>query len=277
MRWLLCLTICVGACDGKETIACDSTGAAAGAVCPRRVSGKVVDETGAPLAAATVSVCADQCYFGTTSASGDFAVVPPYAIVLASYALEVHGRPDRATYYTPLPVATGDDEHPTLDFEGPLPLFLLPTSGPEIRDDQSAQTVTSGDVTLQIPSETDIFFSVEDFGVPHGHDLRTLQISDPSSLPFVASTDPPLQLYALAPFEVAFGKPVAVSLTNRTSLGPNVAVELESQRGLVNGAPPAGRWQHAAHAHVTADGQRIETDAGEGLAELTWLAVREVK
>ncbi len=68
-----------------------------------------------------------------------------------------------------------------------------------------------------------------------------------------------------------------MSLANRPGLPAGAAVELQSLGGLVNGPPPAGRWRHAAAAHVTADGGRITTDPGEGIDELTWLAVREVK
>lgn len=279
MRGFLCLCLVAGACGAGTDAApaCDTTGAVAGALCPRAVRGRVVDEVGAPLAALTVSVCADQCYYGTTLDDGAFAVTPAQAIVLAQYALEVHGRPDRATYYTPLPTATGDATHPTLAFAAPLPLPTLPPSGPAIVDDGSAQLVASGDLELSIASGTTILFSVEDFATPHGHELRVRAIDAPASLPFVDAADPPRALWATAPFEAAFSQPVAVSLANRPGLPAGSAVELLSLGGLVNGPPPAGRWRHAAAAHVSADGSRITTDPGEGIDELTWLAVREMK
>jgi hypothetical protein len=281
MRWVFSCALFFGACSSDQQPApldlapaadlalpaCNDPNPPAGGVCPAQVHGQVVDESGAAVAALTVSVCADQCFFGTTQPDGKFTVVPDQHIVLGNYALELHGRPGHVTYYTPLAAANGL----VIDFSAPLRLPLLPASGPEIVADGTAQTVTSGDLTVTIPAATQIFFDVEDFGTANGHQLRVLAVDDPTKLPFV--TQKPDVLYGCSPFEVSFSQKAALSFVNRASLPAGAAVEIQSMRGLVNGAPPAGRFQHAANAHVSADGKTITTDAGEGVTELTWLAL----
>ncbi len=243
-----------------------------GSVCGVPVSGAVVDENGGAVAALTVSVCAGQCFYGTTESDGQFTVVPDLHIRLSDYALELHGRPNRVSYYTPLPTGNGS----ALVYATPLPLPLLPASGPEIAGDNSAQTLTSGDLTLTLAAGTKVLFDVEDYGVPGGHQLRVLSIAQPTSLPFVDASAPPAALYACAPFETAFAAKASLSLANRANLPAGAAAEIRSLVGLVNDGPPAGRLVHAANAHVSSDGMTITTDAGEGVTELTWIAVERM-
>jgi hypothetical protein len=273
MRWVLALM--VGCAADKSAAldlapsldlalpACNDTNAG---VCPVQVHGQVVDESGVPIPGLTMSVCADQCFFGTTGADGRFTVVPDQHIVLANYAVELHGRPDRATYYTPLAPANGL----MVDFAAPLVLPLLPSSGPQVA---AGSAVTSGDLTLSVPAGADVVFNVEDFGTPNGHQLRVLK-ADPAKLPFINTV--PDALYGCSPFEVSFSQKASLAFTNSAGLPAGAAVEIQSMRGLVNGAPPAGRFVHAATAHVSADGTTIATDAGEGVTELTWLALKRI-
>ena len=248
--------------------ACSDPDPAPGSVCPVEVRGHVVDEAGAPIDSLVVSVCAGLCFFGSTDAQGAFAVTPDAHILVDSYALELHGRPDRISYYTPLP--RGDTP---LAFTAALPLPRLPTSGVAILGDGTAQTVVGGDVTLAIGSGTKALFDVEDFGIAHGHDLRVLSIATPASLPFVDAAHPPRALWALAPFETGFSAKVPVTLANTTAIAAGTAVELKVMGGLVLDAPPAGHLVHAAFAHVSADGKTISTDPGEGIVELTFIAL----
>jgi hypothetical protein len=250
-------------------LACTDPHPPDGGVCGVPVSGQVVDDSGAPLGALTVSVCADQCFFGTTAGDGRFSVAPDLSIVLANYALELHGRPDRVSYYAPLPPLDGG----ALVYAAPLPLPLLPSSGPELAA-SGAQTLRSGDLTLTLAAGTTVAFDVEDYGTPNGHQLRVLWIDRPAALPFVDGAAPPAALYALSPFEAGFSQKVALALANRARLPAGAAVDVQSLGGLVNGPPPAGRFKHAATAHVSADGATITTDPGEGISELTWIAIK---
>jgi hypothetical protein len=241
-----------------------------GGVCGVPVSGRVVGDTDAAVTSLTVSVCAGDCFFGKTGGDGRFVVLPDLHILLDQYALELHGQPDHVSYYAPLPAAGGSG----VVFASPLLLPSLPPSGAPIANDASAQTLTSSDVTLTLTAGTHVLFDVEDFGTPHGHDLRVVPIDSPAKLPFIDAAAPPAALYALAPFETGFDQKAALTLVNRAHLPAGSAVDLQMMTGLLNDTPPAGHFQHVAAAHVAADGATIQTDAGEGIRELTWLAVK---
>ena len=249
-------------------VLCNDPDPPAGSVCPVEVRGRVVDENDAPIDALVVSVCAGLCFFGATDAQGTFSVTPDAHIVVDSYALELHGRPSRISYYTPLP-AGGT----ALSYGTALPLPKLPASGTAIVGDGTAQSVVGGDITLAIGAGTKALFNVEDFGIEHGHDLRVVSIANPASLPFVDAAHPPRALWALAPFETGFSAKVPVTLANTTALAAGTAVELKVMGGLVLDAPPAGHLAHAAFGHVSADGKTITTDPGEGIVELTFVAL----
>jgi hypothetical protein len=246
---------------------CSDPNPPAGSVCPFELTGHFAADPGLATESVVVSVCAGLCFNGNTDATGNFKVSIDTHILLADFAFEAHGRPDAATYYAPLPSGTGS----SLSYAMALPLLRLPASGPEIVDDAAQKTVTGDDITLLIPAATKVRFSVEDFGVPHGHELRTLRLAAPAALPFGAGLS---VLYALSPFEAAFDKKVALSIVNRTGLGAGAPVEILVQSGLLNDKPPAGPMVHAANAHVSADGQSITTDPGEGIVELTWIGLR---
>jgi hypothetical protein len=275
MRWSLACALFFGCAADQPAVyngpdmalpKCDDTNAG---VCPAQVHGQVVDENSQPVTALTVSVCADQCFFGMTGGDGKFTVVPDQHILLDNYALELHGRPDHVTYYTPLAPANGLQ----IDFTQPLLLPTLPVSGPELA---AGGTFTSGDVSVTVPAGTMIIFDVEDFGVANGHQLRVLAISAAlaGQLPFVG-TPKPDALYACSPFEVSFSQKASLSIAN-PGLPAGAAVEIQQLRGLVNDGLPAGHWMHAASAHVSADGKSVTTDPGEGVTELTWLWLKKM-
>lgn len=281
MRWWFACALTLGCQDRSAPAhadlgpdlalpACNDPDPPEGGVCPAQVHGQVVGDDGAPVTALTVSVCADQCFFGTTLGDGSFTVVPDQHIVLGNYALELHGRPDRVTYYTPLAAPAGL----SVQFPKPLLLPLLPVSGPEIAKDLSAQTLTSSDVTLTLAAGTMVVFDVEDYGFVNGHQLRVLAISDPSQFPFVGAK--PDALYACSPFEVWFSQKASLGFVNRAAIPAGAAVEIQQLDGLVNDGVPAGHFIHAANAHVSSDGATISTDPGEGVTELTWLALKRM-
>jgi hypothetical protein len=160
----------------------------------------------------------------------------------------------------------------TLNIANSLPLPLMPARGHEILGDQSAQTLTSGDLTITIAAGTMVLFDVEDFGVAHGHDLRVQKVTKP--MPFV---DGALDaVYAISPFETGFDHKISLSLANSSAIPANAAVEIQTMHGLINDTPPAGHLFHAANAHVSADGKTITTDPGEGVTELTWLTLKRM-
>jgi hypothetical protein len=250
----------------------DPNGFPDGAVCPASVSGRVVDGAGAPVPDLVVTYCADGCFFGKTGADGRFTVAVDEHVLLGRYALLLHGRPDRASYYWHVPPFAGS----RFEAPAPLPLLALPADGPLIALDGSAQTVTTPEgVTLALDAGTGVQLDVEDFAAGDaGRRLRALRVDPPARLAFVDASAPPAALWGFGPFEVVFSKPARVGFPNTTGLAAGTAVDFLGQRGLASMAPPAGDLAPVATGAVSADGQRVEMDAGQGVTTLTWIAIR---
>jgi hypothetical protein len=246
-----------------------------GGVCMKSVTGMLVDENGAGIGNSTlISVCAGTCWNGKTgmaATDGTFAVPINHDIVLDNYALEVHGRPNRASYYLHLPPPNGD----TINFPDPIYDPPLPTSGPMIAMDKSAQTVTSGDVTMVMPAGTDVTFDVEDVGIPNnvGYELRAVTIPDPTKLQFIDPNKVPLALFTMEPFEVGFSQKVQFNFANTAGLAANAKVEVWAMKSLLFEAPPAGALEKVALATVSSDGKMINMNPGEGVTWTTWFAI----
>lgn len=288
-RWMMALALTLLGCgdsgarsDGGDAAladlgatdlyGCQDPDGPDGGSCLTSVSGQIVDEAGAPLDGILVSVCGDACFFGRTAQDGRFVTFIKERLIPSTYAVEVHGRPDRAPFYARLPALTGD----TVTLIAPLVLPLLPATGPAIRLDESAQTITEGDVTLELAAGTKLELDVEDVAMlPLGAQLRTLNASAAlrTRLAFVDATRPPDLLFGFAPFEVIFSQKARVTFANTAQLPANAAVDVLSQRGLLSGTPPAAGFDRVAGAHVSADGTKIVMDAGEGVTTLTWLAL----
>jgi len=249
-------------------------GAPDGGVCLRAVTGRVVDEAGAPLASTLLSVCAEDCFFGQSGPDGRFSVAVGALLPAARYALELHGRPDRASYYLRLPAL----EFGQANFATALPLPRLPSSGPSlpasVAVSDSPMKLASGALALTIAPGTTVEISVEDAGGgAAGRALRVLAL-DPATGPGAPPAGA-FALYACSPFEAIFSQPIALSFANATALPAGAAVDVLAMRGLLGATPPAGGWDRIASAHVATDGRTIDTDAGQGPTILTWLALRK--
>lgn len=240
----------------------------------REVRGAVVDDQGMSIGKLLVTVCAQNCYFGKTDEQGRFAVAIGETIRVQDYAVDLHGSPERASYYTPVPPLAGD----LAVFERPLLLLPLPASGPPIQSGSAeAQVLDAGGATLSVPAHTEVMLSVEDFKYKDGigGQFRPLRIPAPERLPFVDPGAPPQALYALAPFEARLNMPARLSLSvSGSGLAPGTAVEFQRLRGLLLDPPPAGHFETLGSGRISQDGQRAEMDAGSGLTGLTWIAIR---
>lgn len=254
-------------------------------VCVTDVTGSLSDEMGAPVQDAPVSVCGDICYSGQSDDSGNFDVTIGAHIDPAAFHLLIHDRPLKAGYYYALPsdaqdgvVATGNQLVLTLPADGPT-LAVAGAGAP-------AQTVTSGDVTLNVPDGVDVKLDVEDAILgPSGSQFRALTLSAKQRDAFIAPSLGALALYALGPFEATFTEKgtkkltrAGVSFKNTTGLPANTAVELLAMGSyyVEQGILP-GDFGPVATGHVSADGTSVEVDAGEGIQYVTWLALREKK
>jgi hypothetical protein len=138
-----------------------------------------------------------------------------------------------------------------------------------VKQDKSAQTLTAGDVTLELAAGTEVQLDVEDVvDLPRGAQMKAVKLPNPSSWPFVDAANVPDVLYALTPWEVKFVPNATVRFANASAWPMGTAVDVLAQRSLiVHGSPPAGTFERVAGAHVTTNG--IELDAGEGIIGFT--------
>ncbi len=252
----------------------------AGSQCVKTITGKVVDDTGAPLDKKLVSVCGKICFFGETTADGTFVTKVGQNIKVADFAAAVHGRPDHASLYETVPVTT--DENIALPQTLVLPK-LNPT-GMKIPMDSkrvvtAAVAVTDGDITLNFEANTELDLDIEDIGLVSegkpGDHLRIVKIADANYPTFAKGANIKV-LYALAPFDLKFlNKKVPVTIKGNAGLAPNTVVEFVGLGNEFIAEPfTAGKLEVVATGKVSADGMTIVTDAGEGLKTLTWLGVR---
>jgi len=272
-----------GGSAGQAPCSEDPSTLPAGATCLLDVVGRLVDATGAPVPSLSTSVCGSVCYYGESDASGVFSVSIGAQIVPSAYSTLPHGRPGRTSFYFPLP-----EPAPTHVDMGDLLVLDLPTTGPllTVKTDQlgaPAQSVTSNEVTLDVPAGVAVKLDVEDLALgASGKQFRALPIDAAVRDQFA---DPKLglvSLYALTPFEAAMQDEVSgaeatasLSLPNTTGLAAGVKVEFLALGSYLfpNWVAPAA-FEVVATGSVSSDGSRLEMDSGQGVRYLTWMGAR---
>jgi hypothetical protein len=252
-----------------------------GAVCVRSVSGATVDENGAALSGVFVTYCAGDCFYGMSGGDGGTFTIDVRAHVVPSdYAVEVHGRPDRISYY----VNTPQPANGAIQLAAPLPVPPLPASGPTLLRDGSAQSPSSGDLTLLLAAGTQVTLDPSDLvditpaadggaAHPEAGQWRIWRAPDPSKLPFVDPAHPPDVLYALSPFECTFSAKTPLQILNAPAFPAGTVFDVLAQRSLIDQSPPAGALLRVAGAHVSTDGKTIDFDSGDGITLTTWIAL----
>jgi hypothetical protein len=258
----------------------------AGEVCLEAVEGRVTDSAGNPVPDTLTTVCGSrQCNPGVTGTDGRFRVEVGFALALRDYSTLPHGRPNRTNFYFQLPLdATG----PVIEV-GDLPMLDLPATGPllVVKTDNAgapAQSVTSGDVTLEVADGVRVLLDVEDVVEgENGKLFRALEVPQERRDTFIDPALGAFALYAFTPFEAGFdveatgvSATARLSFANRTGLAAGSAVEVLAlgTYQYLDWVKPAA-FEPVATASVTADGARIELDPGEGLRYLTWVALRD--
>lgn len=282
---VLCCAAAVGCgssqSSGAQTSLCSDD--AGSGVCVAHVTGTLTDASGSIVKNAPVSVCGNVCYFGQTDSSGHFDVALHAHITLADYFLLIHARPLHACFYYPL---SGTEKNGVLDL-GTRVVLTLPANGPALKPRGSgapAQSVTSGDVTLNVPAGVDVAPDPEDLALgATGLEFRTLTVPSAERSKFVDASVGALALYAIGPFETGFYKqgttqPASVSLSfkNTTGLAAGTPVELLGMGSYVfqSNIKP-GAFGVVATGAVSADGQSVTLNAGQGPSYLTWFALRK--
>ena len=274
--------------DASGPFACADAAAAlpARARCVLRIDGRAIDESDAPVAPHTLaSACGPAaCSPGFTGSDGAFAIPVGFHLDPGVYSVQMHVRPDRAAFYFALP---GDALGPVVDM-GALRVLDMPAHGPLLDVDRSgapSQTVTSGDVTLEVPEGVYVRLDVEsNLAGDHGREFRALTIAPRFIDEFSDGMTGVQAMYALEPFESSFEYPasgatpalVRLSFANTAGLEAGAGVDvLALGTYIYPGWVKPAAFEKVASGHVSADGSKIELDPGEGLSHLTWIAIRE--
>jgi hypothetical protein len=241
-----------------------------GGTCVLEAKGHVEDLAGAPLADLVMTFCGSACYGARSDDAGAFSIPVGDFFDTENYAIHADGRPDHAVDY--LRLTQGEPQVISVTMRLPA---LAPSDVLLPPDGAPASSITQGDLTLMIADGTAFDLDIEDFG--NGAIGRTLRVA---SVPLARAPAYALAanvdaIYALAPSGAKSSKKMGVVLTNSASLPASAAVDLLVLGDDYFSTPPnVGVLGIAAAAHVSADGQTIQTDPGEGISELTWLGVR---
>jgi hypothetical protein len=242
-----------------------------GGTCVLEATGTVSDLAGVPLPDLVMTMCSPATCYGTKAdGAGVYHVSIGDFLVTQNYAVHADGRPDHAVDY--LRLSAGEPQVIKVDMHLPtLPpsTVLLPADG------APASTVTVGDLTLQIAAGTTFDLDVEDFGTDAGRTLRVVQVPL-ANAPAYAAANNVDAIYALAPSGAKPSQKMGVLLRNAAALPAAAAVDVLVLSDDYFSTPPSvGTLVLAAAAHVSADGATIQTDPGEGISEITWIAVRQ--
>ena len=258
-----------------------------GAVCVHDIYGRMLDENGDAVEnELLISACGpQQCNPGYTDAVGDFRVPVNLHIVPGEYSVIGHGRPERASFYFMLPSGT---DGPNIDV-GTLRHLSMPVDGPSLivdREGAPAQSVTSGEVTLEIPDGIYVRLDVEsNLFQEEGEKFKALRVPDELLGDFIDPSLGAVALYGFEPFESQFevagsGELVDIVLTFENSMGlaADSAVEVLALGSYLHPdwLTPA-RFEPVATATVTSDGAQIVMDEGQGVTYLTWVALRPLE
>jgi hypothetical protein len=219
-----------------------------------------------------MTMCGAKVCYGTDSDDAGVYTVPVGDfIVTGSYAVHADGRPDHAVDYHRL----GPNEPEIISVDMHLPTLPPSTVSLPPDDAGAASTVTVGDVTLQIAAGTTFDLDVEDYGIAAGRVLRVAAVPL-ASAPSYAAANSVAVIYALAPSGAKPSIPMGLSLHNAAHLPASAGVDILVLSDDYFSTPPSvGELLAQATAHVTADGTTIQTDPGQGITEITWLAVRQ--
>jgi hypothetical protein len=250
-----------------------------GSTCILGAKGKVEDLSGAPLGQLEMTFCGGVCFGTKSDPAGAYSIPIGITIPTQDYAMHANGRPDHAVDYLRLTASEPSIVSVTMR------LPSLPPSNVQLPPDNApASGVTVGDVTLHVAAGTYFDLDIDDFGSTAGRTLRVASVPL-ASAPGYAAAAKVDAIYALAP-SGAFARPsgvpgttsvvkMGISLKNAAGLAASTAVDFMVLGDDYASTPPTvGLLAVAASGHVSADGKTIDTDPGEGISELTWLAVR---
>jgi hypothetical protein len=240
-----------------------------GSTCVLEAEGFVEDLDGHPLADLVMTFCGSVCFGGRSRDDGHYALPVGLFLDTQDYAIHADGRPNHAVDYRrlqaeePRVIAT-TMQLPTLP---PSTVALPPDGAP-------ASSVTVGDLTFEVAAGTKFDLDIEDYGTAAGRILRVAAVPLASAPPYATAARVEA-IYALAPSSATSSIKMGVLLKNRAAIPASAAVDVMVLGDDYFSSPPdVGLLEVVASAHVSADGLTIQTDPGEGITKITWLAVR---
>ena len=243
-----------------------------GGICILAATGTITDLSGARLPRSGVTFCGPpQCYGARADDAGAYVIPVGDYLLTADFALHTDGRPDHAVDYHRL----GPIEPQVIKLDMKVPT-LPPSTVSLPANDAGAATVTEGDLTLLVPAGTTWKLDIADFTL--GAQGRLLRVAPVplASAPAYAASNSVDAIYALAPSGAKPSQKIGVRVKNSAALAASSAVDILVLSDDYFSTPPTvGMLLPAAKAHVSADGTTIQTDPGEGISEITWLAVRK--
>jgi hypothetical protein len=242
-----------------------------GGTCVLEATGTVEDLAGTPLPHLVMTMCSPAlCYGSQANDAGVYTIAVGDFINTGEYAVHADGRPDHAVDYHRLTVG----EPQVIDVDMHIPALPPSTVSLPADDAGAPATVTVGDVTLQVAAGTAFNLDVEDYGIPAGRLFRVVSVPL-ASAPSYAAANNVAAIYAMAPSGATPSQPMGVVLANSAALPASAGVDfLVLSDNYFDDPPTVGELQVQATGHVSADGMTIATDPGQGILEITWLAVR---
>jgi len=209
------------------------------------------------------------CFGGSTDPSGAFRIRVNSVLPEGGYVVFAHGRPDHTGLFVRLPAGSAG----AVALPQPVELAKLSLGAALPADGAPAATVREGVVTLSVQAGTEWELSFEDVvAEAAGRRLRYAKVPLDKAPPFAKGA---ALVYGLAPFQAKPSKPVALTLDEAGGLPAGAPVELVVMSDdILTNDNEGGLPRVAARGRVSADGKRVETDPGEGLDVLTWVAVR---
>lgn len=231
-------------------------------------SATVLDINGNALENILVQACGlDQCFNGTTNASGFASVVVNKEIKKPAFKYGGLSQNGTITGKFAVLLKAGQNDL------GNVVTLPLPAMGSPLAAGKSA---VSGGVTITLAANATI---EHDSIVYDSEDLQGFRADQVPMGQEPAGLDPALKLellFAVSPIDSFFCPPAQVSVANSLGWAPGTAVEFFAL-GLDVGEEylPYGEWAKASDGAVSADGLKIETAASGGLPVLTAFGIRK--
>ncbi len=238
--------------------------------CVREIRGRVQDTSAKPIFEEQITVCGLACFAGLSDATGAFRIKVNAFLPDDGYVIFAHGRPHHSGLFLRLPKAPPE----TIELARPIELAPLSKEGvPLPADDGPASTVRVGPLSFGVQAGTTWELSLEDVVAEgEGRKLRFARVPVAQAPAFASGA---VLVYALAPFQARASRSLSLSIDEAGGLPPGSAVDLVvMEDGIVSADNTGGLPRVAAKGHVSEDGKRVQTDPGQGIDLLTWLAIR---